>query len=148
MNALKTRHSDAIDAAIALAKASGKRETAVSEYGLVVYAAPQADGSIAWGVHLAKASAMNLVEGIRLQDGSDTSERVWWDEPGDTHRDEHPGEPIEPLPVPTVEEVREWCKSQDRIAAMGIHHYWTAFGLARQAAYHEAEKRYKAEGLL
>ena len=143
MNALKTRHSDAIEAAIALAKASGKRETAVSEYGLVVYAAPQADGSIAWGVHLAKASAMNLVEGIRLQDGSDSGERCWWDDPN-----ELPAEPIEPLPVPTVEEVCEWRKSQDRVAAMGIHHYWTAEGLARQAAFREAEKRYKAEGLL
>jgi hypothetical protein len=108
MNALKARHSDAIEAAIALAKASGKREAAVSEYGLVVYAAPQADGSIAWGVHLAKASAMNLGEGIRLQDGSESDERCWW-----ADRNELPAEPMEPLPVPTVEEVREWRQSQD-----------------------------------
>ena len=142
MNALKARHSDAIEAAIALAKASGKRETAVSEYGLVVYAAPQADGSIAWGVHSPKSSS-NTVQGIRQPDGSDTAVRAWWWEPGDDER-----QPAKPLPVPTVDEVRKWRKSQDRVAAAGILHTWTPAGAEQQLAFYEAEKRYKAEGLL
>jgi len=149
MNVPKARHIDAIEAAIALAKGSGKREAAVSEGGMVVYANPQDEGRIAWGVHSAGFShSGNIVEGIRQPDGSDTSERVWWDEPGDTHRDEHPVEPIEPLPVPTVDEVREWREVRDRTNAIGIHYYWTADGLAREVAYCEAEKRYKPEGLL
>ena len=139
---LKARHRAAIEAAIALAKVSGKRQTAISE-GLIAYADPQADGSIAWGVHFAKASAMNLVEGIRQPDGSDTVERAWWYEPGDEDR-----QPAEPLPMPSVEEVREWRRVEDSIIASGIIHYWTAEGLAQQAAFREAEERYKAEGLL
>lgn len=143
MNHLKALHADAIEAAIALAKASGKREKAVSEYGVVVYAVPQADGSIAWGVHLAKSTAMNLVEGIREPDGSDTAVRPWWYEPGDEDR-----QPAEPLPMPSVEEVREWRKVEDSIIASGIIPYWTVEGLAQQAAFRKAEERYKAEGLL
>jgi hypothetical protein len=116
---------------------------------MVVCANPQDEGRIAWGVHFAGFSHRgNIVEGVRQLDGSDTNERVWWDEPGDTHRDEHPTEPHEPLPVPTVDEVREWREVRDRTNAIGIHYYWTAGGLAREVAYCEAEKRYRAEGLL
>ena len=144
MNVLKARHIDAIEAAIALAKGSGKRETAVLEGGMVVYAQPQDEGRIAWGVHFAGFShSGNIVEGIRQPDGSDKSERTWWDEPGDEDRP-----PAEPLPVPTVDEVREWRKSQDRIATIGTLHNWTPAGAERQLAFYEAEERYKAEGLL
>ena len=111
---------------------------------MVVYANPQDEGRIAWGVHFAGFShSGNIVEGLRQPDGSDTAERPWWYEPGDEDR-----QPAEPLPTPSVEEVREWRKAEDSIIASGIIHYWTAEGPAQQAAFREAEERYKAEGLL
>jgi hypothetical protein len=65
-----TRYSAAIEAAIAKARASRDLRTVEAFDGAEVYAYPQKQGCIAWGVNAAE-TGVNILRGVRRQDGVD-----------------------------------------------------------------------------
>ena len=65
-----TRYSAAIEAAIAKARASRDLRTVEAFDGAEVYAYPQSEGRVAWGVNAAE-TGVNILRGVRRPDGVD-----------------------------------------------------------------------------
>jgi hypothetical protein len=67
---MKERYSEAIETAIANAKASRDLSTVEAFDGAEAYAYPHKQGAIAWGVNAA-GTGVNILRGIRRPDGAD-----------------------------------------------------------------------------
>ncbi len=70
MNKSRYKYHAAIEETIANAKGSRSLETVKASDGATVYAYPQSQGRIAWGVN-AREHGLSIFRGIRHPDGGD-----------------------------------------------------------------------------